>query len=899
MRVIRVFLIRMGSLFAKQSRNAELSEELEFHLAKATEENIARGMSPEDAVAAARTSFGNVVAAAEDCYEARGTAWIERWVQDLHFGIRSLRRHPMFSTATVLVLALGTGTCTAIFSLADAVLFRSLPYSKADQLVYVYTPSQQLVHMGIPANVFNPSFADFSDLRAQSRSFSSMTQFQVTSMNLAAGGHVDRVGAARIDPEFFRTLDIQPVTGHGFDQSDEQPGSNYVAVISHEIWENSFGGSRSAVGSVLTLDGRSYRVVGVMPEGFGYPDRTNIGAAGIGNIGQTQIWVPLALTTDQSACREGCGAFVLARLRSGTTSATAQTELTNLMGRLDPLHRGPLRDLVANVDSLRNVVIGPVRTLMKVLLASVGLVLLIACANATGLLFTRAADRTHELGMRMALGARRERLVRQMATESLLLCLGGAVVGSGLAWLQLHAMLALHPVDIPRLQDAALNLRAFGFIAMVTGLTALFVGAVPAFLASRVDLGVSFASRGTRGVLGGRRRIRKVLAIGQIALVVVLLTGAGLMLRSYVKVMALPGGYSRSTLSGSIQFSSPLRGVPENPRYSTTDKRRRFFIEVLNRVQHAPGVQAAGLIDALPLTGREEEASFEVEGQPNEKNLGLEIRHVSPNWFASMQIPLLIGRDFTASDGPDTTRVAVVNRAFVTMYLGRKGAVGEHIRLSQTSQWMTVVGIIGDARIYRPEDAPAPQIYTCLWQDEISGGGYFTLRSTLSQQAAESEIRAVVHSFDPNIAVADVHTLGDLESELTARRRFQTMLMGSFSSVALGLALVGIYSVLAYAVRQRTAEIGIRMALGSNRIGILILILREGMMILVAGLLIGTVVAVMVTHSISGLLYGIPPTDPITYAFVPCLLLLGTLAACVVPGLRAARLDPMHALRHE
>jgi putative ABC transport system permease protein len=880
-------------------RNADLSAELEFHLAREIEENIASGMSPEDAAAAARAAFGSMTATTEECYEARGTAWIDQLVQDCRFGTRSLVRHRSFSAVTILTLALGIGTCTAVFSLADAVLFRSLPYSKPEQLVYLYTPSQQLLHVGFPANVFNPSYADFSDLRKQSHSFSAMSQYQQTSMNLAAGRQVERVGVARVDTEFFKTLAVDPEIGRAFDPAEEKQGSGQVAVISHAVWMNMFGGTGNALGGRVVLDGITYRVVGVMPEGFAFPRNDDL-PAGFGNFKSTEIWIPLALRAKQTTCRDyWCAAFALGRLRSGITPAATQQELTTIMTRLDPLHAGSMHDLVAAVDPMRDAVIGPVRLLMRLLVATVGVVLLIVCANAASLLLARAAERTYELGVRAALGAQRERLLRQIMTESLLLCLMAALAGSGLAWLLLRAVRALNPGDIPRLQDAALDVRAFAVTAATAILIALFVGAIPSIVASRVDLRAFLASGGTRGLLGGRKTVRRILAVAQIAIVVILLTGAGLLLRSYLKVLASPTGYPLSTISASIQFSSPLSDVPSNPRYDTPEKRRQSFAEILHRLRHSPGVEAAGVIDVLPLSGSEMAAtSLEVEGHPAEQHPWIEIRRVSPDWFASMRIPLLAGRDFVSADGSDRPGVAVVNKAFAARYLDGERAIGQHIRFSSDSPWTSVVGIVDDVRIYRPEDAPAPQMYICLWQADASSG-YLTLRSHLTEQTATAEIRTIVRSFDPAIAVADMHTLSDLEKVATARRRFQTTLMMSFSVMGMVLALVGVYGLLAYSVSQRTAEIGIRMAMGSGRLGIVNLVLIEGLMLLAAGLVIGLAGALAATHVVSDFLYQTPKIDPITYALVPSLLLLGTLTACIFPSYRAARIDPMHVLRRE
>ena len=902
MRWIRSLCRRFRSILSKESSNAALSEELQFHLARAVEENMARGMPERKAVAAAQASFGSWAGTTEQCYQARGTAWIDDFLQDIRYGLRTLTKNCSFSVISILTLALGIGACTAIFSVFDAVLLRSLPYGNPEQLVYLYTPSLQLLRQGIPAEFFNPSFADFFDLKHQSRSVAEMTLFQQASFSLAADGRPQRVGAARVGADFFRTMQSQPQVGRAIDAGDQQPGNDRVAIISHVLWEEMFAGTNKILDRTVRLDGDQYRVIGVMPPGFDYPHKSDL-PAGLGNVDRTQIWVPAALTPQQLACRDFCGAFAVARLKRGVTLGEAETELRTIMAKLDSLHIPAMHDLGVRLEPLRDKSVGPVRPLMRLLLGAVGLVLLIACANAANLLMARAANRTHELGVRATLGARRERLFRQMLTESLLLSLAAGCAGTAFAWVFLHGLLRLNPGDIPRIEGARLDLRVLGFLVGVTILTSLLFGILPSLMASRINLAQFLKSGGMRSVVGHRTRIRNGLAVAQVALVVVLLTATGLLLRSYAKVLAAPVGFSPSTITASIEFSPQLVEFSANPRYNTPEKRRAFFAETLDWLQHTSGIQAAGWVDFLPFSNLEMMTSIEIQGYPNHKNPLVEARRVSPGYFSAMQISLIGGRGFSDNDGPKGPEQVIVNEALTKEYFGRSNPVGQHIRISPQDPWTTVVGVIRDVRNKGPETSALPQIYGCLWQTDTSAApansAYLAVRSTLPEAIAVQAIRTAIERADPDLAVAEVYTMRGLESEVTSRRRFQTVLLTAFSAIAMVLAVIGVYGLLAFSVRQRTGEIGIRMALGSTRKGVLGLVLREGLMLFGAGLGIGIAASVGLTRLVSGFLYGVPAIDPVTYVMVPCLLLVGTVAACLVPGLRAAGIDPMSALRCE
>jgi predicted permease len=889
----------MRSFFAKDSINAELSEELHFHLEQAIEEKIASGMSPEEARAAAKEIFGSITQATEECYQARGVAWIDDFVQDVRYGMRTLTKHRSFTAVTVLTLALGIGACTAIFSLVNAVLLRSLPYGEAQRLVYLFTPSSRL---NLPPDVIGPSNADFFDLKKQSCAFSEMTLFEQATYNLALGNEIQRIGTARVDADFFKTLEVTPMFGRTIDAADLQPGKDRVAMISYSLWQSLFGGASDVLGRAVQLDGASYRVVGVMPSDFNYPHKSDL-AYGNGHIDRTELWIPLALTPQQKGQRGGSYGYVIARLKPTVTIREAQAEMGTIMSRLNPLHAVYDRGWGALVKSFRDTALGPVRPLMWLLLGAVGLVLMIACGNAANLLLARSASRTHELGVRATLGAGRGRLLRQMLTESLLLSVAAGCAGAGLAWLFLHALLHLNPGDIPRMVDASLDDRVLGLLAGTTLLTSVMFGVLPSFTATRINLAQFLKSSGLRGIVGHGTRVRKALAIAQVALVVVLLTGAGLLLRSYAKLLAVPTGFSPSTVAVNLQFSPHFIEVSTNPLYSTAQKRRVFFGEALDRLQHIHGVQAAGIVDALPLSHLEYLSPFEAQGYPNAKNQLVERRGVSPEYFSAMQIPLIEGQGFTDEDAPGHPVAVVVNEALAWKYIGTVDAVGHHVRTSSQGPWMTIVGVVSDVRNMSLETTAAPQMYTSFWQSDTDdapvNGAYITVRSVLPEETVVKEIRAVIKSLDPNLAIADVHTMSDLETEATARRRFQTTLLTVFAAIATLLALIGVYGLLAFSVRQRTGEIGIRMALGSTRTGVVNLVLREGLALLGVGLAIGLGASLAISRLVSGFLFGVPAIDPLTYTLVPFLLLVGTLAACLVPSLRAAAIDPMNALRHE
>ena len=599
-------------------------------------------------------------------------------------------------------------------------------------------------------------------------------------------------------------------------------------------------------------------------------------------------------------CRRG---YVVGRLRAGLTIRDAQSEMNTIMARLNLLHVPENRGWGAYVASFRDSALGPVRPLMWLLLGAVAMVLMIACGNAANLLLARMANRTHELGVRATLGARRGRLLRQMLTESFILGVAAGGTGIGLAWIFLHLLTSLSPGDIPGVTDATLDLRVLGFLVVITVLTSLLFGVLPSIAATRINLAEFLQSRGMRGVVGDGRRVRKGLIIVQVALVVVLLTGSGLLLRSYANVLAAPMGFSPSTVTANIMFSPEIAEMPANPLFTTASKRRLFLEGVLEKFKRIPGVQAVGAINNLPLSHWYTRTTLEAEGYPNEKSQMVELLLVTPDFFSSMGISLLRGRGFTDDDGPGHPLAVLVNEALARKYFGTVDAVGRRLRRGPDEKWTVITGVVGDVRNVKPEAAAVPEMYLPLWQGDSDNapitGADFTVRSVLPAATVVKEMRTAMRTVDPNLALADVGTMNDLESQVTATRRFQTTLLTVFSVVSMLLAVIGVYGVIAFSVRQRTGEIGVRMALGATRWGIVAMVLREAFVLLAFGLAIGMAGALGLTRLLERFLYQVSPLDPVTYTLVPLLMLTSTVMACVVPSVRAAVIDPMTALRQE
>ncbi|MGC2398723.1 MAG: ABC transporter permease [Acidobacteriaceae bacterium] len=890
MRRLRAFAFRILGLFDRHPAEDDFAAELESHIALHMDDGIRAGLTPEEARRQALIRLGGAEQTRQAHRERRLFPWMDSLLQDTRYGWRTLRKNPSFTITTVLTLALGIGACTAIFSILNAVVLRSLPYGDPERLVYVLTPNP---HLGanVPIEAFGPSYADFFDIQRQTHSFAEMTTFEQTYFNLTSQSGAVPIGAARVDGNFFSTLQSFPEIGRAILAGDNHIGHSHVVVISHALWQSMFAKSPQVLGKFLRLDRQSYQVIGVMSPEFGYPHSLDFPpGVGSGYGAQTDVWIPLALTPQQRAGRDNASGYALGRLKPGVSMAQARMEMSTIMARLDLLHSPELRGWGGYVQPLRESSIGPLRKLMWLLLGAVVCVLLIACGNAANLLLARAAARTHELGVRITLGAAKGRIVRQLLTESLLLGVSAGIVGIAIAYLFLHGLLRMDPGNIPRLDEASIDGRVLLFTLITSVLTSIAFGVLPAFVAARPNTIEFLKSGGSRGSIGRSSRIRNSLVIAELAFVVSLLAGAGLLLRSYAKVASVKTGFLPSTISMSV---SP------DAQYGTRAQRFALLRNLLGKIEAIPGVESAGVINALPLSGSESLARLSVDGDANAKDQPVNARSITPGYFSAMGIPLLRGRFFEEGDVDDAPSVIIVNHAFASKYFGGRDPVGHRIRTSGPDDpWETVVGVVGDVHHSSLEAPALPETYEPLWQKDIDGSAV-VVRSTLPPDSLGPSLRTALRQVDPNLAFSGIETMAQLTAQARAKRRFQTTLLTLFAAMAMLLGAVGINGVLAYTVQQRSAEIGVRIALGASRAGVLGLILLQGLRVAALGLLLGLGGAAVLTRVLSASLFEVSRFDPITFLAVPAVLLLVVIGACLVPALRAASIDPMRTLRAE
>jgi predicted permease len=880
----RRIIAQFRSLLANKRVEEDLAREVASHLTLLADDFERQGMSREEAQLAARRAYGGVEQAKQAHRDERSLLWIEQSIQDLRYGLRTLSRSPGFTVTAVLTLALGIGACTAIFSLVNAVLIRSLPYGDPGRLVYLYTPNPQFK---LPLEVFGPAYGDFYDLKKENHSFQDMTAFGQSVFSLASQGAAQRASAARVDGDFFKTFQSPPELGRAIGPADDQPGREKVAVISHALWQSMFGSSADILHRSLLLDGKSYQIIGVMPKGFEYPHYSDL-PYGTAQYKTTQVWIPLALTPHDRADRDNASGNAVARLKPGVSAAQAQAEMAALMVRLDKLHDPQMRGWGAQVANFVDSTVGHVRSLLWLLLSAVSFVLLIACGNAANLLLSRSVSRMRELGVRVALGAGRSRIIRQLLTEATLMGVAAGAIGVGLAVLFLRLLPHLDPGNIPRLNEASLDMRVLLFTIGVSLLTSVLTGILPALAVSRINLTDFLATTGNRSVAGAHTRVQSTLIVVESALVVVLLAGAGLLIRSYINVESVDTGFSAATVTMNLGLDT---------RYSQPQQRIAFFRNLFAKFLALPGVQAVGAINDLPLSNSEDLSMFMVDGYPNDKSQLAESRWVTPHYFSAMNIPLVSGRSFADEDYSGDAHTVIINQSFARKYFPNRNPIGGRVnREDNHTLWNTVVGVIGDVRHSSLEEAPVPQIYN---PDAGFQGGYIAVRSLIPPKALAAEIRETLHTIDPNLAAGDIRTMGDLEAVASAQRRFQTSMLTVFAGIALFLALVGLYGLMAYSVSRRTREVGIRMALGAQRTDVMLLVLRKAALLLALGLVSGLVASWFATLAMQAFLFGVGRHDPMTILSVCALLAVSGLIAAIIPARRAASVDPMQALRTE
>lgn len=822
---------------------------------------------------------------------SRGAGVLDSSLTDLGYGLRMLRKHPGFAALAVMTLALGIGATTAVFSLVNAVLLRALPYGHPERLVFLWEPNPHIP--GVPLEAWGPFNGDFYDWQKQSQSFSRMALFSTDRLNLSVNGTAMRVSGSRITGDFFQLLGVSPELGRTVEADDDAPGKGQVAVISHVLWQSQFGSDHGVLGKELLLNARPYRIIGVMPAGFTFPH----GTESIETAGKTtDVWVPWAMTPQERAARDDDPGTAIGLLRPGIPVAKAQAELNAITARVDGLHPPMLRGSEAVVRPFDVTITGASRRALLIFMGAVLLVLLIACSNVASLVLARATGRTLEINVRAALGASRWRLIRQMLTESLCLAVAGGVLGVFVAFAGIRVLTRISQGNIPRLDETSIDARVLLFTLCASFLTALLFGLFPALLASRCNLNEALKSAGTRSVKGGAGRLHRGLMVAEMALTIVLLAGSGLLIRSFVKLQSVDKGFApASTVTMSVQLDA---------RYDRPERRNQFFRIVIERTNALPGVDAVGAINYLPLGGGESISLLAVEGHPLDKKIFFEERSVSPHYFTAMGITLFEGRAFSEDDVAGGPRVAVVSRSFARTYFPNQDAIGKHFgswdeATGQVSGTLwTIVGVVADVRQMKLESTPPMQVYTPLWQggaDSVS----VVARTSLAANQLAVDMRAIVRGLDPAVAVADVRTMTELVSASTAERRFQTLLLTVFGGIALFLSLVGLYGLMAYTVQQRTAEIGIRVALGAQRSSVMRLVLMQGSRLALAGIALGFVCAWGLTRLMTSLLFEIKPTDGVTFFAVAGLFCAVALAACYLPARCATRVDPIVCLRYE
>jgi putative ABC transport system permease protein len=789
-----------------------------------------------------------------------------------------LMRNPGFTVVAVLALTLGIGADSAIFSVVNAVLLRPLPYPDSDRLVVLRERSPQLEGMSV-------AYPNFIDWREQNNAFENIGVFRRQSYNLTGSGEPERLIGWQLSADVFPALKVTPARGRLFTYDEDKPGASPVVVLSHGLWQRRFGGDPNILEQTMTLDGRSFSIIGVMPPGFQFP---RPGA---------ELWAPVGqVSKDPGWENRGNhpGLTGIARLKPGVTVDQAREDMEIVAANLEKQYPDSnTGNRVTITPALENVIRG-IRPALLVLLGAVGFVLLIACANVANLLLARAAARQKEIAIRTALGASRWRIVRQLLTESILLSLVGGALGLLLARLGVKLLVAISPNSIPRSEEINVDSRVLAFTIGVSVLTGIIFGVVPALHASKPDLNETLKDAG-RGSTGRRHLFRSGLVVSEVALTLVLLIGAGLMIRSFYRLQQVDPGFNYDRLL-TFNISLPQKKYPED------QQKINFYEQVADKLRALPGVQAVGLSSGLPLGNNGWQTSFRIEGQPEPepgKTPLTEACIANPDYFSAMGLTLLKGRSFTEQDTKDAPRVTIIDEEFARRYWPDEEAVGKHIKTSHNDPAITVVGVVRRVKMDGlNEDSNRVQSYFPFRQ-LVSGGMTVVIKTVNDPTSLVSAAREQVLAVDPDQPVYNVNTMEQLRADSIAPDRLNLMLLASFAAVALILATVGIYGVMAYSVTQRTHEIGIRMALGARQSDVLGMVIRQGMKLAVVGLAIGLAGAWLATRAMTSLLFGVSATDPVTFAVISVVLIGVALGACFVPARRATKVDPMIALRYE
>ena len=808
-------------------------------------------------------------------------------MNDLRFAFRQLLKNPGFTAVAVLTLALGIGANSAIFSVVNAILLRPLPYKNPDRLVWVW---ENNLSKNIPINPASP--ANLMDWRNESRVFESLSAWDGQSFNLTGEGEPERILGAKVFANFSEVLGVQPVLGRTFLIEEDRVGANPVALISYGLWHRRFGGDTNILGKSLTLHGKSFTVIGVMPAGQAVP------------FNLFEVWVPFALEASRLSRHADRFVRPIGRLKPGVTIRQAQAEMDTITRRLEKLYPQENAGAGVSIIPLREMFAGEMRSALLVMLGAVGFVLLIACANVANLMLARAAARQKEIALRAALGASRLRLTRQLLTEALLLSGLGAAGGLALAFYSIHVLVALVPavstlykVPVPGVDEIGIDGAVLAYTIGLAFVSALLSGLAPALGTSRPDLNDALKEGGRSATSGFRSgRFRNLLVVSEVALALMLLIGAGLMLQSFQRLREVRLGFNPN------QVLAMTLSLPEG-KYPNDEQRTDFFQQLIQRVEAVPGVKSAAVAKYLPLSGHWGTAQFSIEGRPPLAAgdfLVADVDSVSPGYFQTMEIPVRQGRGFTGADRLKAPQVVILNETMARRFWPNENPIGKRLNLgdSNNSDFWEIVGVVGDVQHFGPDTKAHAQIYFSHLQ---ASDPWMSLivRTAANPLALVGAVKNEVFAIDKAQPVFDVQTFEQLVSQSIAPRRFAMLLLEVFSVLALLLAAVGVYGVISYSVSRRTHEIGVRMALGAQTTDVMKLVVRQGIGLALAGLVTGLTGAFGLTRVMAGLLYGVSATDPLTFAAVPVLLFAVALLACWLPACRATKVDPMEALRYE
>ena len=802
--------------------------------------------------------------------------------QDIRYGFRMLRTRPGFTVVAVAALALGIGANTAIFSLINSVLLRPLPYPEPQRIVMIE-------ENGKDGKSSNTSYATSKDWRERSQSFESISVVRDWSITLTGEGEPEMLQGMRVSANYFSTLAIKPVFGREFLPQEDSPATRRVVILSHSLWQRRFGSDAAIVGKPITLGGQTFTVTGVMPKGF-----EDLVSARL--FQKADLWAPLGYDeTLPWACRTCRHIQAIARLKQGVSLEQAGAELNTISQTLVLEHPHDYAVSGVTIIPLLDKFVGAVRPALYLLLGAVALVLLIACANVANLLLARSTQRRKEIAIRSALGARRGRIIRQLLTESVMLSTLGAAAGLALVWWGIEILAALSPPTILRLNEVNVDARVLGFTLALSLLTGIIFGLAPALQSSKLDLNAAL-KEGARGAGGGAgHRLRNLLVVSEIALALVLLVGAGLLVRSFVRVLNVTPGFESANL---VTMNVSANGT----RYADDAKVCAFYDEVVSRVSHLLGVEAAAVVSNLPLGGNKDMYGFHVEEKPMvnpEEAPSIERYVISPEYLRAMRIPLLAGRDFTERDGPNAPFVALISDSTAQSIWPNEDPIGKRVRMGgPDGPLRTIVGITGNVSHYGLDTPADLQAYVpeAQW---TSSDMQLVVRTPVDPRVLLEAVRGEIWAVDKDLPIYRVATMEQLVSGSVAQRRFIVILLSLMAMLAATLAALGIYSVMSYSVTQRTQELGIRMALGAQSNDVIKLVVGQGIRLTLGGIAVGLAASLALTRVMSSLLFGIGATDPVTFAAISLVVAVVALGACFVPARRATKVDPMVALRYE